>query len=200
MHSLAGVSALTNPTRTNSTLSFLVENEDEGRTFLGGKDPNFGEDHFALGPGEHFVLFRYSKYVLHFETTAGRSRTSGMDREGDRIIEAPPGLVIRSFYGRARRDSDGLHVGTYCLGLVFGPPTAVWRPGTPVRFSDAATARARAVIDLADGDGPLGRLPEVLVHLVLAFAINLFPDYEVRGARRQLLDEIETRPARSSDA
>ena len=63
-----------------------------------------------------------------------------------------------------------------CLGVVFGPPTAaVWRPGTPVRFSDAATARARAVIDLADGEGPLGRLPEVLVHLVLAFAIDLFP-------------------------
>ena len=47
-----------------------------------------------------------------------------------------------------------------------------------------------------DGEGE----PEVLVHLVLAFAINLFPDYEVRGVRRQLLDELETRPARSSDA
>jgi hypothetical protein len=194
MHSLAGISALTNSTRTNSTLSFLVENEDEGRTFLGGKDPNFGEDHFALGPGEHFMLFRYSKYVLHFETTAGRSRTSGMEREGDRIIEAPPGLVIRSFYGRARRDSDGLHVGTYCLGLVYGPPTAVWRPGTPVRFSDAATARARAVLALADdGEGPIGRLPEVLVHLVLAFAIDLFPACRVVqgpwGLRHELADD-----------
>jgi hypothetical protein len=176
MHSLAGVSAFTNPTRTNSTLSFLVENEDEGRTLFGGKNDYWVEDHFALRPGEHFMLFRYSKYVIHFETTAGRFKTYGLDRERDRIIEAPPGLVIRSFYGRARRDSDGLHVGTYCLGVVFGPPTAaVWRPGTPVRFSDAATARARAVLGLADGDGPLGRLPEVIVHLVLAFAIDLFP-------------------------
>ena len=124
------------------------------------------------------MQFRYSKYVMHFETTAGRLRTYGReDREPDRIIEAPPGLVIRSFYGRARRDSDGLHVGTYCLGLVYGPPNAaVWRPGTPVRFSDAATARARAVLALhTDGEGLLGRLPEVLVHLVLAFAIDLFP-------------------------
>ena len=158
-----------------ATLNFLVQNEDEGRILLGRKD-HWGEDHFALRPGEHFMLFRYSKYVMHFETTAGRLRTYGReDREPDRIIEAPPGLVIRSFYGRARRNLDGLHIGTYCLGLVFGPPTAVWRPGTPVRFSDAATARARAVLALADGEGPLGRLPEVLVHLVLAFAIDLFP-------------------------
>ena len=70
-----------------------------------------------------------------------------------------------------------------------------------MRFADSSTARARAVLALhTDGEGPLGRLPEVLVHLVLAFAINLFPDYEVRGARRQLLDELETRPARSLDA
>ena len=159
-----------------SIVSFLVQNEDEGRIILGGKDPNFGEDHLVLRPGEHFVRFRYSRYVMHFETAAGRVRTYGReDREPDRIIEAPPGLVIRSFYGRARRDLNGLHIGTYCLGLVFGPPTAVWRPGTPVRFSDAATARARAVLALADGDGPLGRLPEVMVHLVLAFAIDLFP-------------------------
>ena len=171
MHSLAR-----NWKITNSTLSFLVQNEDEGRIILGGKNDYWVEDHFALRPGEHFVLFRYSRYVIHFETTAGRFKTYGLDREQDRIIEAPPGLVIRSFYGRARRDSDGLHVGTYCLGVIYGPPTAaVWRPGTPVRFSDAATARARAVIALADGDGPLGRLPEVLVHLVLAFAIDLFP-------------------------
>jgi len=157
-----------------ATLRFLVQNEDEGRITLGGPY-DYWETRFTLRPGEHFVLFRYSKYVLHFETTAGRFRTYGSVRQLDRIIEAPPGLVIRSFYGRARRDSDGLHVGTYCLGLVYGPPTAVWRPGTPVRFSDAATARARAVLALADGEGPLGRLPEVLVHLVLAFAIDLFP-------------------------
>ena len=156
-----------------ATLNFLVQNEDEGRILLGRKD-HWGEDHFALRPGEHFTLFRYSKYVMHFETTAGRLRTYGReDREPDRIIEAPPGLVIRSFYGRARRQPDGLHV--CCLGLVYGPPTAVWRPDTRVRFADAATERARAVIALADGGGPLGRLPEVIVHLVLAFAIDLFP-------------------------
>ena len=141
-----------------------------------------------------------------FATTAGRSTprvTTRRYRSGpQRFINAPPGSEIRNFYGRVKkhRIATGLYFEVCCLGVVFGPPTAVWRPGTPVRFSDAATARARAVIDLADGDGPLGRLPEVLVHLVLAFAIDLFPDYEVRGARRQLLDELETRPARSLDA
>jgi len=118
---------------------------------------------------------------LLFDTTAGRSTpnftTSRRLRQDVeyRCIEAPPGSAIRNFYGRVKK-----HCGRYfevcCLGVVFGPATAaVWRPGTPVRFSDAATARARAVIDLADGEGPLGRLPEVLVHLVLAFAIDLFP-------------------------
>ena len=145
---------------------------------------------------------------LLFDTTAGRSTPNFTSRRlrqdgPQRFIEAPPGSAIRNFYGRVKkhRIATGLYFEVCCLGFVFGPQTAaVWRPGTSVRFSDAATARARAIIDLADGDGPLGRLPEVLVHLVLAFAINLFPDYEVRGARRQLLDEIETRPARSSDA
>ena len=117
---------------------------------------------------------------LLFDTTAGRSTpnfTSRRLREDERYrtIQAPPGSAIRNFYGRVKK-----HCGRYfevcCLGVVFGPrAAAVWRPGTPVRFSDAATARARAVLTLADGEGPLGRLPEVLVHLVLAFAIDLFP-------------------------
>ena len=111
-------------------------------------------------------------------TTAGREATlKARQYEGypsSRFtMEAPPGLVIRSFYGRGRGSTP--YVKTCALGVIYGPPTAVWRPGTPVRFSDAATARARAVLALADEDGPLGRLPEVLVHLVLAFAIDLFP-------------------------
>ena len=111
-------------------------------------------------------------------TTAGREATlKARQYEGHPssrfTMEAPPGLVIRSFYGRGRGSTP--YVKTCALGVIYGPPTAVWRPGTPVRFSDAATARARAVIALADGEGPLGRLPEMLVHLVLAFAIGLFP-------------------------
>ena len=112
-------------------------------------------------------------------TTAGREATlKARQYEGHPssrfTMEAPPGLVIRSFYGRGRGSTP--YVKTCALGVIYGPPTAVWRPGTHVRFSDAATARARAVLVLhTDGDGPLGRLPEVMVHLVLAFAIDLFP-------------------------
>ena len=200
------------------TLNFLVENEDDGHVehgqyeVDGGWCPHGTVNTFALCPGEHLtsMLCRFpgqsvyhSPLSVSFMTTAGREATlKARQYEGYPssrfMMEAPPGLVIRSFYGRGRGSTP--YVKTCALGVIYGPPTAVWRPGTPVRFSDAATARARAVIALADGEGPLGRLPEVLVHLVLAFAINLFPDYEVRGARRQLLDELETRPARSSDA
>lgn len=87
--------------------------------------------------------------------------------------------MIRNFYGRAQRHQSG-DVETCCLGVVFGPPTAVvWRPGgTPVRFSDASTARANAVLALASANrGPLSRMPEVLVHHVLGFAIALFGEW-----------------------
>ena len=200
-------------------LNFRLQNEDEGRVVLGepGDPDGRGWQDFALRPGEHLsaMFCRYPPFRrdgmftgLLFATTAGRSTpnftTRRLRQDGpQRFIQAPPGLAIRNFYGRAKkhRIATGLYFEVCCLGVVFGPPiAAVWRPGTPVRFSDTATARAGAVLALADGEGPLGRLPEVLVHLVLAFAINLFPDYEVRGARRQLLDELETRPARSSDA
>ena len=57
--------------------------------------------------------------------------------------------------------------------------STVRRPPSGARahlyVSQTPPRHARAVIDLADGEGPLGRLPEVLVHLVLAFAIDLFP-------------------------
>ena len=126
----------------------------------------------------------YMFTCLLFDTTAGRSTpdiTTRRRQDGpQRFIQAPSGSVIRNFYGRVKKTRVGIQsplllLEICCIGVVYGPPTAVWRPGTPVRFSDAATARARAVIDLADGEGPLGRLPEVLVHLVLAFAIDLFP-------------------------
>ena len=200
-------------------LDFRFQNEDEGRVVLAepGDLDGRGWQDFALRPGEHlasmscgYPFFRPDGMFasLLFGTTAGRS-TPNFTRHQlrqdieYRFIEAPPGSAIRNFYGRVKKHQIAtcLYFEVCCLGVVFGPrAAAVWRPGTSVRFSNAATARARAVIALADGDGPLGRLPEVLVHLVLAFAINLFPDYEVRGARRQLLDELETRPARSSDA
>jgi hypothetical protein len=182
-------------------LNFLFQNEDDGRVIL-GHDTSRNE--FALRPGEHLasVFCRYSGLRrdgkvngLLFETTAGRSaprfKTLRYTDGPERFIEAPPGLAIRNFYGRVRKlrasslkrlrmaEADGTEyrlLEICCLGVVFGPRTAaVWRPGTPVRFSDAATARARAVLALADGEGPIGRLPEVLVHLVLAFAIDLFP-------------------------
>ena len=62
------------------------------------------------------------------------------------------------------------------LGVVYGPGAdTAWSPRAPERFSDAATARANAVLALASADrGPLSRLPEVVVHHVLGFAIALF--------------------------
>ena len=178
--------------RSRFFLSFRFQNEDEGRVVLGqpGDPDGRGWQDFALRPGEHLASMScgYPGFLeddiftcLLFDTTAGRSTpnfTSRRLREDERYrtIEAPPGSAIRNFYGRVKKHVGGLYLEVCCLGLVYGPPTAaVWRPGTPVRFSDAATARARAVLALADGEGPLGRLPEVLVHLVLAFAIDLFP-------------------------
>ena len=185
------------PLGSGLRLNFVFQNEDEGRLVLRGHESLINE--FALRPGEHLASmfcgypgFRRDGMFcsLIFGTTAGRSTprvTTRRYRSGpQRFINAPPGSVIRNFYGRVKKHRVGsgdhpliphplLLLEICCLGVVFGPPTAVWRPGTHVRFSDAATARARAVIDLADGDGPLGLLPEVLVHLVLAFAIDLFP-------------------------
>ena len=181
------------------TLNFLVENEDDGHVEHGqyeleadardrGWCPLGTVNTFALCPGEHLtsMLCRFpgqsvyhSPLSVSFMTTAGREATlKARQYEGypsSRFtMEAPPGLVIRSFYGRGRGSTP--YIKTCALGVIYGPPTAVWRPGTHVRFSDGATARARAVLVLhTDGDGPLGRLPEVLVHLVLAFAIDLFP-------------------------
>ena len=178
------------PPLSGLRVNFVFQNEDEGRLVLRGHESLINE--FALRPGEHLASmfcgypgFRRGGMFcsLIFGTTAGRSTPNFTPRRlrqdgPQRFIQAPPGSAIRNFYGRVKkhRIATGLYFEVCCLGVVFGPPTAaVWRPGTPVRFSDAATARARAVIDLADGEGPLGRLPEVLVHLVLAFAIDLFP-------------------------
>ena len=210
--------------RSGLRLNFIFQNEDEGRLVLRGHENLVNE--FALRPGEHLasMFCGYPPFrrdgmnnSLLFDTTAGRSTprvTTRRYRSGpERFIKAPPGLAIRNFYGRVKKHqvSSGdptksdICFEVCCIGAVFGPATAaVWRPDTPVRFSDAATARARAVLALADGDGPLGRLPEVLVHLVLAFAINLFPDEpcvvqiypaELHG---QILDELEDRIANAS--
>ena len=68
------------------------------------------------------------------------------DTGGRVVLEAPPGRVVRSFYGRVA--VNGLVVG---LGVIFGPGRpARWRPDAPERFADAAAARARAVLALAD--------------------------------------------------
>ena len=182
------------PLRSGLRLNFIFQNEDEGRVVLGepGDPDGRGWQDFALRPGEHLsaMFCRYPPFRRDgmftgfiFYTTAGRSTpnftTRRLRQDGpQRFIQAPPGSAIRNFYGRVKkhRIATGLYFEVCCLGVVFGPPTAVWRPGTHVRFSDGATARARAVLVLhTDGDGPLGRLPEVLVHLVLAFAIDLFP-------------------------
>ena len=176
------------PLGSGLRLNFVFQNEDEGRLVLRGHESLINE--FTLRPGEHLTSMFCRHHGLRrdgkingllFGTTAGRATPSITTRRRQdgpqRFIQAPPGSVIRNFYGRVKkhRVATGLFFEVCCLGLVFGPPTAVWRPGTPVRFSDAATARARAVLTLADGEGPLGRLPEVMVHLVLAFAIDLLP-------------------------
>ena len=190
---LVSLHSLNNGLGSRLMLNFRFQNEDDGL----GRELSANE--FALRPGEHLASMFCRHHGLRrdgringllFDTTAGRSTpdiTTRRRQDGpQRFIGAPPGSVIRNFYGRVKKHRVGsgdhpliqnplLLLEICCIGVVFGPPTAVWRPGTPVRFSDAATARARAVLALADGDGPLGRLPEVLVHLVLAFAIDLFP-------------------------
>ena len=97
-----------------------------------------------------------------------------------------PGEVIRTFYGRVKTVApdkwsrmQGLHQDyriLCALGVVYGPGAdTAWSPRAPERFSDAATARVDAVLALASADrGPLSRLPEVVVHHVLGFAIALF--------------------------
>ena len=97
-----------------------------------------------------------------------------------------PGEVIRTFYGRVKTVApdkwsrmQGLHQDyriLCALGVVYGPEAdTAWSPRAPERFSDAATARVDAVLALASADrGPLSRLPEVVVHHVLGFAISLF--------------------------
>ena len=96
------------------------------------------------------------------------------------------GEVIRTFYGRVKTVApdkwsrmQGLHQDyriLCALGVVYGPGAdTAWSPRAPERFSDAATARVDAVLALASADrGPLSRLPEVVVHHVLGFAISLF--------------------------
>ena len=96
------------------------------------------------------------------------------------------GEVIRTFYGRVKTVApdkwsrmQGLHQDyriLCALGVVYGPEAdTAWSPRAPERFSDAATARVDAVLALASADrGPLSRLPEVVVHHVLGFAITLF--------------------------
>ena len=87
--------------------------------------------------------------------------------------QAPRGLAVRGFYGRVAAD----HVSG--LGILCGPPAPVaWSPARPERFSDLATARAAAVLALAEDPRNLrfGRLPTALVEAILACALSLFDD------------------------
>jgi len=170
------------------SLNFLVHNEDEGNVEHGQYEHRHSTFVFHH-PGHHprNMSCRFpersqggDRPTGFFFEPHGGCFVSGDYTDGPRFsFTAPPGLVIRNFYGCAQRHQSG-DVETCCLGVVFGPPSAVvWRPGgTPVRFSDASTARANAVLALASANrGPLSRMPEVLVHHVLGFAIALFGEW-----------------------
>ena len=162
-----------------------------GRVVLGepGDPDGRGWQDFALRPGEHLAsmfcgypgFVRWYVHRLLFDTTAGRSTplhdASTTTRRAERSIEAPPGSAIRNFYGRVKKHRIGTWHISRCAASASSsarrPPPSGARAHLCV--SQTPPRPARAVIDLADGDGPLGRLPEVLVHLVLAFAIDLLP-------------------------
>ena len=121
-------------------------------------------------------------FGLVFETTRGRMigrpYVGGSTRLTPVCLAAPSGSVVRSFYGRV---ASGPPKAISGLGVVFGPAvSAPWRQATTraERFSDAADARARAVLDLsADArNARFGALPLPLVYKTLAFAISLFDD------------------------
>ena len=193
---------VSNNTYEGVQLSVVAYNEDEGITYQCGTRVGIEEsDTFSVAP-EHLrsvqcTLDRRNNHIrkLRFEDTSGvKSRAFGCDehislRRSPLEIAAPPGLVIRNFYGsRMRVDKYSRELEAYetyiivcSLGVIFGPPIAVWRPCTPVRFSDAATARVDAVLALASASrGPLSRLPEVVVHHVLGFATSLFGETVTR--------------------
>jgi hypothetical protein len=103
----------------------------------------------------------------------GRPYVDGSTRMSPVRLEAPRGLAVRGFYGRVAAD----HVSG--LGILCGPPAPVaWSPARPERFSDLATARAAAVLALAEDPRNLrfGRLPTALVEAILACALSLFDD------------------------
>ena len=142
-------------------------------------------NHIYEGHGNILELGFTSTHDQSERFVGDLSQPSGCEEEGD-------GRVIRSFYGRVKvctptkwsrmQGLDQDYKLLCALGVVYGPGQSrwekyanYWTPRAPERFSDAATARANAVLALASADrGPLGSLPEVLDHHVLAFAIPLF--------------------------
>ena len=162
-------------------------------------------DTFVLEPGEHVHSLEVNPSHrdddmcialcrLDFTSTEGQFESfwnpSPLHGEADgqsySADHCRPGEVIRTFYGRVKTVApdkwsrmQGLHQDyriLCALGVVYGPEAdTAWSPRAPERFSDAATARANAVLALAAADrGPLSRLPEVVIHHVLGFAISLF--------------------------
>ena len=177
--------------------SVLVRNEDEGVVEgccvrVGNYELN---DEFKLKPGEHVLGVDLNLggdgsilELPYIVSDRGQTQNFAGGGVASREFEIGfhPTLVIRSFYGRVKTVApdkwsrmQGLHQNyriLCALGVVYGPGAdTAWSPRAPERFSDAATARANAVLALASADrGPLSRLPEVVVHHVLGFAIALF--------------------------
>ena len=180
--------------------SVLVRNEDEGLVEgccvrVGNYELN---DEFKLKPGEHVLGIDLNLSpravriddILELIITSDQGQTVNFAGGGAAstmtAIGFHPTLVVRSFYGRVKwvapdrwSRTQGLHQAhriLCALGVVYGPEAdTAWSPRAPERFSDAATARVDAVLALASADhGPLSRLPEVVVHHVLGFAISLF--------------------------
>ena len=177
--------------------SVLVRNEDEGVVEgccvrVGNYELN---DTFVLEPGEHVSGIALNLGIRDFSirelgVTSDRGQIEHFTGGGGDFRDAKmgfhPTLAVRSFYGRVKTVApdkwsrmQGLHQNyriLCALGVVYGPGAdTAWSPRAPERFSDAATARANAVLALASADrGPLSRLPEVVVHHVLGFAISLF--------------------------
>jgi hypothetical protein len=148
----------------------------------GEYDEDWISERAELARGEHVVAVhgfaqRTKLYGLVLELNSGRMvgrpYVDGSTRMSPVRLEAPRGLAVRGFYGRVAAD----HVSG--LGILCGPPAPVaWSPARPERFSDLATARAAAVLALAEDPRNLrfGRLPTALVEAILACALALFDD------------------------
>ena len=174
------------------SLDLVTENDDEGaRRHAHGRpdDPHdvefeaFGSE---LGPGEHVVGVHgfYSGahiYSLMFELSSGRTLGGGRvlwrgllpPNRSPFSFAAPAGACVRALYGRVARQP--CHISG--LGVIFGPAEPVaWSPGPKARFSDVASAKAGAVLSLAEDPRNVrfGTLPTPVVVSILGFALALF--------------------------